>query len=55
MPAVFGPYSGTIPFPALGDKPDDDEGGDQDDREARDELEEVEEVLHVVTYRRAVE
>lgn len=47
MPAVFGPYGGTIPFPLLGDKSDDDKGSDKNDRESGDELEEVDEVLHI--------
>jgi hypothetical protein len=46
MLVVFGPYGGTIPFPALGDKADDDESGNENDRKAGDEFEEVEEVVH---------
>lgn len=46
MLVVFGPYRGTIPFPVLGDKADDDEGRDEDDCEAGDEFKEVEEVVH---------
>ena len=46
VPAVFGPYEGTIPFPALGDKTDDYESSDEYDRKAGDELEEVDEVIH---------
>lgn len=46
MLVVFGPYRRTIPFPALGDKADDDEGGDEDDGESGGKFEEVEEVLH---------
>ena len=46
MLVVFGPYRRTIPFSALGNKADDNEGGNEDNREAGSEFEEVEEVLH---------